>query len=664
MGSDKDSLFKRGLGNYFQEAKKVRVQDDGDYEARLDILVDELISPERFKDKKFFASGGLKSISIVEDQFSSCELAKAVLKSDNLDSRQSYDFLNEARLTAKLEHQNIVPIHEINLDDEGKPFFVMKLIKGKNLGEILDNELELDKWTQRELIDVFVKVCDTISYAHSQDVLHLDLKPENIVVGDYGEVMVCDWGAAKEKSEDGQWHGSTALQGTPGFIAPERLENMYNMDERVDVYSLGVILYEILTGRKPFESNELDELVSKVKKGDFLRPSQIADNVSHSLESVVLKAMATNAPDRYENTQELSADIRSWMKGFATQAEEASFFTQLSFFIKRNKLPVSLISGALIVLAAVVTVSIIELREREQRALEAKNKAESEKQLRIQLRQRAAVHFYDNAVQSEKIHDYNKAMYYSKMVVDFTPENQEAHLLLGKLLLGRAQYEAAISEFERVQTREAKKYLSLTHAFANRRNDEQLLGLIIDLGALPGGRRIVSAFCVHNKSLIRKIGVKEIIETVIGEFADGSWVYDQESKSLKISDPKFNFLYPLLALDLDSLDLTGTAISYIYPLSHIELKELNLSHTKVADLNPLKNTEIQKLDISYTYVTGLNLLQGTAIQKLNIAGIKIHFDIHLLKLKELKRLTISRATVSSHVERKLKEKGVQLIYVD
>lgn len=157
-------------------------------------------SRDRYSDTETIGKGGMKEILSSKDKVTSRNVARAKLhKSDDPEFIEL--FFKEARLTAHLEHPNIMPLYDMGYDDSGEPYFTMKLIDGQNLAELIKTRQATEN-NYRELMDIFLKVCNGISYAHSKNIIHLDLKPENIYLGKFGEVVVCDWGVAKYVGDD------------------------------------------------------------------------------------------------------------------------------------------------------------------------------------------------------------------------------------------------------------------------------------------------------------------------------------------------------------------------------------------------------------------------------------------------------------------------------
>ena len=326
---------------------------------------------ERFVDEVLIAHGGMKSIYKVFDQSMGRHLAMAkLIKND--DENSYMPFIREARLTANLEHPNIIKVHEIGFYEERKPYFTMELKTGDNLNVILKRISQgadeyRERYDQRHLLTIFLKVCDAISYSHSRKVIHLDIKPENIQVGQFGEVQVCDWGLAKiiglpDKDEDersslnpdllNSLTLNSEIKGTPGYMAPEQIHKEIPRDQRTDIYALGALLYAILTFRNPIDG-DVETILQKTVEGKLIPPDRrVPENsISEGLVAVVSKAMSLKMDDRYQSVKELIADINKFLDGFSPHAENAGLFKELTLFYRRNnKICLTVIASVLLII--------------------------------------------------------------------------------------------------------------------------------------------------------------------------------------------------------------------------------------------------------------------------------------------------------------------------
>ena len=336
----------------------------------------------QYRLEKEIAQGGMGLIYQSEDpQLERVVAVKVSRASRGKDPR----FANEAKILAHLAHPNIVPIYSMGCDEQGYPFYSMKLVRGLTLQSILDGLSEGDvalheQYRLPRMLSIFIAVCNAIEFAHSKGVLHRDLKPDNVMVGEFGEVLVMDWGIAKflseqeledsierravgEEGEEGVSRrpsvdfGTTLegeVMGTPQFMAPEQARGrVYELDERADLYSLGAILYAILTLRPPVVAGSLEKLLEKVRSGaiepmvpfrDFPKTSEgkvreawpRALGIPDALHAVVGKAMALQPEDRYASVKSLRMDIEAYLSGYATAAEEAGPLRQLYLLMKRH----------------------------------------------------------------------------------------------------------------------------------------------------------------------------------------------------------------------------------------------------------------------------------------------------------------------------------------
>ena len=202
MAEDKKFSMNMNLLQHFDAA----VEDEDASLKDSDRYVELTCLTKKYSEGSLLNEGGMKKIVHCRDLFTDRDVAMAVPK-DDLDGEGIDRFIEEARITASLEHPNIVPVHELSVD-EGQPFFTMKILGGENLGEVIKkmNQAEYkERYTSQYMLEIFLKICDAIAFAHSKGILHLDIKPSNIQINEYGDVLVCDWGLARyldQKSDD------------------------------------------------------------------------------------------------------------------------------------------------------------------------------------------------------------------------------------------------------------------------------------------------------------------------------------------------------------------------------------------------------------------------------------------------------------------------------
>jgi PAS domain S-box-containing protein len=305
---------------------------------------------ERYALAHLHATGGIGRIWVARDRQLGRDVALKELRPERAGNAALWErFLREAQIMGQLEHPGIVPVYELSRrPDDEQPFYTMRLIKGRTLTEaVRDYHRErhrgyADSLRFLELLNAFVTVCNTVAYAHSRGVIHRDLKGQNVVLGDFGEVFVLDWGLAKvvgcpgddpesppvgfESTGSGEANLTVQGQalGTPSYMAPEQAAGRGEMiDSRTDVYGLGAILYEILTGHPPFSGPEIRDVLRRVQEEQPVAPVQLNPEAPPALEVVCLRALAKKPGDRYASASELAQQVQRWQEIQRRQAEEA-----------------------------------------------------------------------------------------------------------------------------------------------------------------------------------------------------------------------------------------------------------------------------------------------------------------------------------------------------
>lgn len=231
-------------------------------------------------------------------------------------------FLREARITGSLQHPNTAPVYEVGYDSRGHYYFTMKLVSGTTLRETLNAIKSGEaKWDLQKLIDVVIEVAEVLNYAHTHRIAHCDVKPENIVLGDFGEISLLDWGIAKvldESQEDGEdansLHSRRPTQASPLYMSPEQVTNR-EVDERTDLYSLGAILFEILTLETLAWGDSLEEILDHTLHSRPPAPSAIVTDrtIPNSLETVCLRCLEKNPEHRIQSAMELIQELLYWL---------------------------------------------------------------------------------------------------------------------------------------------------------------------------------------------------------------------------------------------------------------------------------------------------------------------------------------------------------------
>ncbi len=336
--------------------------------------------PGRYIELREFAKGGMGKIILVQDTHFGRDVALKQLLSENLGvstrpgapSTQLLTvpiiarFLQEARITGQLEHPSIVPVYELGYRDDGSLYYTMKFVRGKNLQDAIVEAKDLRE--RLLLLPHFLDLCYALSYAHDRGVIHRDIKPLNLMIGEFGETVVIDWGIAKVKGvndihEREMAESVRALRlgdaeatakttygqtiGSPYFMPPEQATGRTEeIDERSDTYALGAVLYAILTGHAPYSQMKVREFMEKVVSFDPKPVREVDPEVPPELAAICKRAMARRREDRYQSAKELTEDVQRFIAGGLVSAYEYRFGELLKRFVKKHWKPLATAAAA------------------------------------------------------------------------------------------------------------------------------------------------------------------------------------------------------------------------------------------------------------------------------------------------------------------------------
>lgn len=360
-------------------------------------IVEEV--PGRYSHISQHARGGMGRILLVHDTTTGRDVALKELLPDSEGTTRGGDspvryvtrlaarFLQEGRITAQLEHPSIVPVYELGRRWDGSLYYTMKLVRGRTLAAAIDacNSLQ----DRLGLLPHFLDLCQAIAYAHENGVIHRDIKPANVMVGAFGETVVLDWGIAKLLREDDpladeiravprqiaagdeSWKSTAygSAIGTPQYMAPEQAAGRLEaIGKPSDVYGLGVVLYEMLTGTLPFPGKSVKELLHQVQYETPQPVAEVAPEAPPELAGICTKAMAHAPEDRYADAQALAAEIERFQEGLLVKAYTYSFKDLAARYYRKNKPMVHTAAAAAVVSLAIAVyayASIYVARDRE-----------------------------------------------------------------------------------------------------------------------------------------------------------------------------------------------------------------------------------------------------------------------------------------------------------
>jgi len=613
------------------------------------LLPDELLAAKRHTVGKVVAKGGMGAILDAQQTATKRNVAMKVML-ETADEGDVLRFIEEAQVTAQLEHPNIVPVHELGVDEQDQLFYTMKMVRGitlKKILELLRNGVAgtVKKYQLPALLTVFQKACDAIAFAHSKGVIHRDLKPDNIMIGDFGEVLVMDWGLAKVigKKEGAPQHmrtmvmsaraaeadfGNTlagTIMGTPYYMAPEQARGeVETLDARADIYALGAILFELLYLRHPVTGESLEVVLENVRQGviDWPNPRQSIrqKEPSHlpggrapdSLLAVCRKALALDPDERYARVDEFQADLEAYQHGFATSAEKTSPLKNFWLLVQRRK--IESIAAALVFIAVTGfgTQAVIAGRQAARALADLKSNAPSLLQL---------------AESEALVQKFDSALLNASAALKLDPQLHAARWRQAWIHLGLGKWnEAAEALRDAAQRDSGKRFLAngilpvaerLAAAAprdgqAATPDEAMVIRYLENVGAAGEVTKFTSRFASDAEK--RRQVVVSRLEKTLGKgafstelFGPFKWVAARGfNRALTSADA-------LRGLPLDVVSIEGTKITDLSPLQGIALKDLNINVTTVTDLAPLHGMPLATLRMNGTKITDLSPLTGAPL---------------------------------------------------
>jgi serine/threonine-protein kinase len=607
-----------------------------------------------YTEHTLIAEGGMKQIYKVFDTKLARYIALAKLKPQAPEILYEA-FLREAALTAKLEHPNIIKVLDFGVESQGIPFFTMELKTGKGLHEILSyhNTQELTphhkKRNSREellrYLHIFLRICDGMSYAHSRKVLHLDLKPSNIQIGPFGEVIICDWGLGKvldaedysgdeieslpihpELLNDITLNGE--IKGTPGYMAPEQINGDGIKSKQTDIYALGATLHHMLIGAPPHVGSN-EERMHNTLHGEIIPPD--LSQKEPGLWCVIQKSLSKNPELRYNSVDELRREIEKYIMGYSTSAEKAGPLRKINLFINRHRLIFSLLLGFSLV--TVITSTYI-WKERERTRREKKKNEKIIEMTQEALSEKKNWRVVD-IVSRSKIHSHFKYFEHPKRqifqalnIIDealtLKAHRNLAYKAKAELLIISQRFKEAQQNLEYIHPAPSLLSKTIANYAKIQGKDAQLLHpidlkkLVLELSENEWYFFTLERMLAydiqqrHERDDLSNLHRRQAIQHLfLSQFWEGEPHMDHDplSKSCRLRGKGIHHLISrhkessglslLRFLDIAHLDLRDTGVSSLNELKGLhQLRTLDIRQTAISDLTPLNRLHVTKLIVA------------------------------------------------------------------
>ncbi len=706
------NLFSEDI--IFSDTEKVLFEEDLQEKAKSHADLMDGNPAERYSPHKKLNQGGMKAIWEVDDHRTARKVAMALIQDSKIASEADIEsFLYEARLTANLQHPNIIPIYDIAVDEDGNPYFTMKALKGETLSEIVKKLREGDeefrnRYTRTRLIGIFLKVCNAIDYAHTKGVIHLDLKPSNVIVGDFGDVHVLDWGLStlithlEEYDGDAvSWNsmddvelenGQTLTRylessakrrhtvgGTPGYMSPEQAQGSpTDIDFRTDVYMLGAMLYEILTYQCPIVGETVKTVLQKTVRGDFASPAKRSQKlrIPPALSAICMKAMQTEKDERYANVAALIRDIQQYQEGFATLAENPTFLTHATLLVRRHKLPVTLLSASAMIIGIILTNSFVSIKQSERVALNALASLKEKSEYIETTAKKVAPDYIDLMQRAEREYAFTDAEQAIDTSLAFDPNNKSAWLLKARMLLSQQHFAEALEIIDTGKAgsgNAALRQLAEKWASTGKVPDRHIPEMVSDflrygmVGQLPRFFYHLNRQAFDPQTRFPAIAesiklLNPAIESLHFEWNpsdSGGWNLDIGQ------NPGLDDLTPLCGLHITSLKADQIGTPDLAVLTEAGMRRLDISNSQFSHLFDTDQfSGLEVMDISGTRIRNLaNIVKYPRLTTLNLSQIEgLTISSQLVWCRNLKLLTVAEAFRNDPTIQSLARRGVIIIY--
>ncbi|MFT5327129.1 MAG: hypothetical protein ACI8P0_005017 [Planctomycetaceae bacterium] len=359
-----------------------------------------------YRVEREIAAGGMGMVYEAEDTRLGRPVALKMLRQVFFATeKERLRFQSEAELASQLDHPNIVPIHEVG-EHDGQPYFTMKIIRGGNLAERLAEE----PIPAGEAAAMMINIASAVHHAHRHGVLHLDLKPANILLDERKIPLLTDFGLAKLLVSESSLTLTQTIAGTPDYMSPEQATGRKSeISTATDVWALGVILYQMLTGRLPFQGESPSEILRQVEERDPTSPSTIIHRIDRDLETLCLRCLEKDPARRLASAGELAEELKRWQRGEPVKARRITRIERLAKWTRRHPVRTAVMAAFVLVLLAAAATITWQWRRATTNEKNALAMAESERRAADVARHTAYSATLSQALAAREHHDFGQA---------------------------------------------------------------------------------------------------------------------------------------------------------------------------------------------------------------------------------------------------------------
>lgn len=618
---------------------------------------------DRYEIEKLIGEGASKQVFLAFDRLIQRHVAYAKIKAEHRD--RADDLLTEVRIASKLEHPYIAPIYDMGLAQDGLPYFVMKLYEGRSLDRECQHRRIQHDITPENLtwiIQTILKIGEALAFAHSKGVLHLDLKPSNIRIDDYGEVLLCDWGISSLIHHVQDESKSSAIlpleelaiskatlmgeiRGTPGFMAPEQKQKDHPCDQRTDIYGLGALILDTLTGSPVLQKSDT--------------------SVPKELIAIALKAKSELPQHRYPNVRSMMDDLQKFQSGQVTLAEKANWFQVMRKWLQRHQglVQIFLINLFILCICSGFYIYLVQKSNRQLEQTLSLLHAEKEKQ--DQERLALAKNYFEQGDQAYKgtvskfDFDARDLMLAKEMMVRSTqldPDNLMARGLLGNIRLVSHEFHEALEDYALAGSEFEKHHVILSNYIDQLdESDENFLNIKIEMIRditstkdfyLRNHLIFREIHQPHDKDMLLEFALKSL--AIVNNLEKVDYDYQESRFLLDISNNQVRTVYPLKTLPIKRLVMKHTRLSSneIYNIRRMPLTHFDASYSKIKHLDRFTNTGLSYLSLEGNPLENIDTIAKVQVKHINIAFTKV--DLTPLKnCSQLEMVTCSKDQVET-----------------